>query len=634
MAENERKSWVYRALVTETLPYEVPVIFSNDKFYQTVSQDVQDKNLKKALEKLHPPITKYTVPYHYKIQKDSSRATELSIIHPLWQLEICRFYADHEGSLLSFCAKSEFSLRRPTALAALYVEKTEPDKETTPRAGIVELDVSEAELNPAHFISYFTYGKYNLLAKFFNSREFLRLEKKFRFMRSLDVSKCFYHIYTHSIAWKIKSKEFAKDNGNSHSFENRFDRLMQMANYNETNGIVVGPEISRIFAEIILQGADCEIQQDLLRKGLVEGRDYAIRRYVDDYSVFANSTERLDCIQSVVARRLGEVKLYLNEKKINTYERPFITPLTLARSELAECLRDLEDVLSKDGPFDANESRKLSAVLKAVRTVVARYGIELGNVSGWVMSSFRRLVSRANSRYLDQSEPKDVDKWLQFIQALLDVVFHVCAVDLRVRTTYNICQIISSVLRVKGKISDHQFEQVQYVIGSELASIVDQYDFESIADDPIELLNIVIAGAHFLGADFVGNPTVLKALSNLSKEPFTYFRYITLNFCYLTDVDRFEVEIKELSERAARVLTDGLDPRKFSDRYLLLCDYLGSPAATNKDKRAVFDGLFGGQIGSDTMDMLVKRVGFVDWSGFQIDHTLQRKELRPVYAMS
>lgn len=634
MAEKKRRSWIYRALVTETLPYEVPVIFSNDKFYKLVSTELLDDGLRKALDKLQRPIKKYTVPYQYYIRKDSSRTTELSIIHPLWQLEICEFYADHEGSLLSFCAKSEFSLRRPTALAALYVEEKDPAKGTTPRTGIVELKSSESELDPAHFVSYFTYGKYNLLGKFYNSREFLRLEKRFRFMRSLDVSKCFYHIYTHSIAWQIKDKEFAKDNGNSHSFEGRFDRLMQMANYNETNGIVVGPEISRIFAEIILQGVDLKIQRELSKKGLVEGRDYAIRRYVDDYSLFANSKEFLDKAQGLVAAQLGDVKLYLNEKKINTYERPFVTPLTLARSELGDCLQDLEEILANDGPFDTNESRKLGSALRTIREIVVRHNIELGNVSGWIMSSLRRLVSRGNYRYLDQASPVKVDKWLQFIQALLEVVFHVCSVDLRVRTTYNICQIIHSAQLAKDKISEHQFEQLQHTIGNELVSLIAQYDYAEMSDDPIELLNIVIAGAHFLGADFVSNSAVSHALLKLSEGRLTYFRYIALNFCYLTDVDRFGTEVTNLSERAKLLLSDGTDPFKSSERYLLLCDYLSSPAVSNKDKRGVFDKLFGGTISSKTIDLLAVHVGFVDWSGFQVDHTLQRKGLRPVYAMS
>ncbi|NYT24489.1 RNA-directed DNA polymerase [Alcaligenaceae bacterium] len=634
MVENKSDSWVFRALVTETLPYEVPVIFSNDKFYRLSSKIIDDPDLAGAIGKLHRKLGRYTIPYQYRIKKDSARTTELSIAHPLWQQEVCRFYAQHEGSLLSYCGKSKFSLRHPIALAALYVEGKNLREKMTSKTGVVESISSDTELNPAHFVSYFTYGRFNLLGRFYSSKEFLRLEKRFRFVRTLDISKCFYHIYTHSIAWQVKDKDFAKNNTEAYSFENSFDKLMQMANYNETNGIVVGPEISRIFAEIILQGVDLNIQRQLERQGLVEGRDYSIRRYVDDFSIFANSEEVLGEIQSVVVARLADVKLYLNDKKIGTYERPFITPLTLARSELGECLQELEGVLAKDGSFEKNELRRLKVLLGSIRSIVARHNIELGSVSGWVMSSLRRLLDRGHYSYLYDGALSNADKWLRFVQALLEVVFHVCSLDLRVRTTYNMCQIIYSAQKVKGRIPGGHFEQLQHIIENELVSLVSQYDFDGVVGDPVEILNVIIAGAHFIGADFVSNSVVSKALLKLSEKPLTYFVYISLNFCYLTDVDRFCAQIDNLNERVRFMLSDAADVFKYSERYLILCDYLSSPAVSNKDKRAVFDMLFGGTISKSTMDSLGRYVGFVDWDGFQVNHTLRRKELRPVYAVS
>ena len=60
---------------------------------------------------------------------------------------------------------------------------------------------------------------------------------------------------------------------------------MQRVNYNETNGIIVGPEISRIFAEIILQRIDVNVVNRLKQSPylLTLGRDYEVRRYIDDH---------------------------------------------------------------------------------------------------------------------------------------------------------------------------------------------------------------------------------------------------------------------------------------------------------------------------------------------------------------
>ena len=62
---------------------------------------------------------------------------------------------------------------------------------------------------------------------------------------------------------------------------------MQLANYNETNGIVVGPEVSRIFEEVILQQIDLNVLSKLENSGLKYGVDFEVRRYVDDFSTTA-----------------------------------------------------------------------------------------------------------------------------------------------------------------------------------------------------------------------------------------------------------------------------------------------------------------------------------------------------------
>lgn len=81
---------------------------------------------------------------------------------------------------------------------------------------------------------------------------------------------------------------------------------MQHANYKETNGIIVGPEISRIFAEIILQAVDLAILRQLKELyGYSLGRDYEIRRYVDDSYVYANSQEVLEHIITVYQEQLA-----------------------------------------------------------------------------------------------------------------------------------------------------------------------------------------------------------------------------------------------------------------------------------------------------------------------------------------
>ena len=67
---------------------------------------------------------------------------------------------------------------------------------------------------------------------------------------------------------------------------------MQGMNYQETNGIIIGPEFSRLFAEVILQYVDQRVEQELLLKHEYRHKvDYECYRYVDDYFFFYNNEE-------------------------------------------------------------------------------------------------------------------------------------------------------------------------------------------------------------------------------------------------------------------------------------------------------------------------------------------------------
>jgi hypothetical protein len=268
------------------------------------------------------------------------------------QVRIARFYTLHSHALLSSCSRSDFSLRKPFAVAQRFTDLSIRDQSSASKSGVVHEGPGQLDHDISHVISFFVYERYNLLGKFIESAEFIELEKKFARLRVLDVSKCFFNIYTHSITWAVKDKAFAKQNRNAYSFEGEFDTLMQKANYNETNGIVIGPEASRIFAEIILQDVDFRLKQVLLQKDLRYGVDYALRRYVDDYYVFANSDDQLDRVTDQLRVQLEAYKLFLNESKSTTFGRPFVSSLTLAREELHALISSFSSALD----VDANSS--------------------------------------------------------------------------------------------------------------------------------------------------------------------------------------------------------------------------------------------------------------------------------------
>ncbi|MEW4466244.1 RNA-directed DNA polymerase [Parasphingorhabdus sp. JC815] len=75
-----------------------------------------------------------------------------------------------------------------------------------------------------------------------------------------DITRFYPSIYTHSIPWAAYGKEKVKDNLKSYegSLADRLDFLVRSCNRNQTVGIPIGPETSRVLAEIISSRIDSD----------------------------------------------------------------------------------------------------------------------------------------------------------------------------------------------------------------------------------------------------------------------------------------------------------------------------------------------------------------------------------------
>lgn len=649
MPDQSKRSLEHRALLTDTLPYEVPVIFSNDRLHAGLST-TPPANVQHVLERIAERSPAYTVPYNYGITKDRERSTTLSIVHPLLQRQMASFYELHATGMLAHCSRGDFSLRRPVALASPFaVEVATSDDQA--RSGIPQMLSAEGEPDPSHMTSYFVYGKYNLLGKFVSSREYIRLEERHSVMRTIDVSKCFYNIYTHSITWAVKSKSFAKTHRSSYSFESAFDSLMQRANYNETNGIVVGPEISRVFAEIIFQDIDDCVRSELQEEGFIHGRHYDVRRYVDDYFVFTGSIALADRVEKRIRHHLERYKLYVNDKKVGTYQRPFVSGLSIAREHVAATLREVSAAISLMQAKDACEptesrhsaandnvqqARAIRARLNQIRLIVAEHEIQFANLSGWVLSRLRKLIRRCAKIMGETTDHAIRDPYSSVLISALETALYVCAVDLRVRTTYSLCQLVQVVEQSREVMPPEQYDLASHLISDGLANLIrrqsppDGTKFE----DNIELYNLLICGAHFIGDDFLTSTAFQECIQRLMIEPhISYFSFITLLFCMRKRPAHYHNDINLLMQRAReRVLATNVDIWRDTEEYLIAVDYLGCPDVDRHDKRTLFKKVFGGEPNLATWDLFGTYAGFADWSGLSVDHQLRRKALRPVYA--
>ena len=147
-----------------------------------------------------------------------------------------------------------------------------------------------------------------------------RLEKaklcsESKFILQADISRYFYTAYTHSFPWSVIGKEKVKNwivhnksKLNKH-WSNDFDVVLQSCQSRETFGIPVGPDTSRIIAEILVSGveADKELGKILISRPAI--------RLVDDYLVGFDSEEEAHKALGVLRSALWRFNLQLNDAK-------------------------------------------------------------------------------------------------------------------------------------------------------------------------------------------------------------------------------------------------------------------------------------------------------------------------------
>src|SRR5690554_959569 len=380
--KNRKQNIIYRkerVVLSDVLPYEVPPYFSNrylyyfltknkieivkekDKEYIKFKKDKNDEN-NKVLENTIKLLfgleaerftnetndykwikishTDYTsIPFKFKISHKNQSFRELAVIHPLNQLKMVNFYDKYKNNILFHSSKSRYSLRHPSKIASLKYFKDSTHKLKKSKSENIDI-IETTDKEYTSLRAFFSYEKHSNIFKFYESYEYQRAEKRFGSLMTFDVSRCFDSIYTHTLPWALNNKKIIKDNLGKKKllFGNQFDAIMQKMNYNETNGIVIGPEFSRIFAELILQRIDINIYEELKRQGLSYKRDYDIYRYVDDFFVFYKRVADKDEIFKVCQKYLQEYNLFLNEKKTDTFSKPIITKISVAKEELRKLI--------------------------------------------------------------------------------------------------------------------------------------------------------------------------------------------------------------------------------------------------------------------------------------------------------
>lgn len=518
-----------RVLFSDVLPYELPFIISNRYFYRFLVRNHIRIERNKLLWNVHCndevlAIIAFLfnttvanlkrdgeisykgkeikslkrVPFAYHIRHKATKMRELTVIDPVNQIQMVDFYERRHSLMLYYTSLDRFSLRHPNKVACYFYYKDRLHRVLLgKKTDKLELYFHEYE----NLRTYFTYDRYSNIYKFYEDYCYQRAEKKFQHMLKFDIQSCFDSIYTHSISWATGGgKDSYKrhfNGGSDLSFATEWDSLMQLMNYNETNGIIIGPEFSRIFAEVILQHVDNRVENELMDQGYNYNKDYVCYRYVDDYFFFFNSEKVRDGAMISFVNNLREFKMTISAEKTINYERPFITEITRAKIELDKLIdanlmyhtEEFEpiDTEEKENEDDEDEYTdiKREKVEKAImdksylhinarqfnkmyKSVLVSMGVDSKDVVNYTLARMSRKLETGLKKFdsgfktlsramqspdfagmkteIRKAKQKKEKMLTNFLIGLLDTIFFLYSTNKKVNTTLKVLTILNQVI--------------------------------------------------------------------------------------------------------------------------------------------------------------------------------------------
>lgn len=673
-----------RVLLSDMLPYELPLIFSNRYFYRFLvkngihvngdkiiwNENVSDGTLQilafilgtnMSNMKVNGYVTCddsslkknfQTIPFSYRILHKPTKSRELSLIHPRNQILMVDFYDRYKSLMLYYCSLDKYSLRYPNKVACYFYYRDKLHKTLIGRkTDSLELFFNEYE----NLRTFFSYKRYNNIYKFYEDYRYQRAEKKFAHLLKFDIQGCFDSIYTHSIAWATGGgKDIYKESFRSedNTFGSKWDRQMQLMNYNETNGIVIGPEFSRIFAEVIFQHVDSSVAHSLKKEKYDFERDYVCYRYVDDYFFFYNDEACRKKAIELFDEKLKEFKLAISAEKTHEFSRPFITDITRAKIRIdqlidnelqyhsvqnltEENIEDEADTVDDNIESTLNlslletaiddkdwlhfNSRKFNQTFKSIlvecnveaKDVINYTLSRLGNKLSSDIKKFDKnfkVLSRTMSNVdyteyhskIQKAKQKKEDMIVAFMEELLDVTFFLYASNKRVNTTLKVINILNLIIihldndyEIKGenvvKYSDNARDIVFKKIQDELSLVLKTTSVEP--NTQLETLFFLIINKQLRSKYHFGNIELTKYLQRFAEDDSLNALSIIILLYYYGNESRYSsLKLKLVEKIKKKYKSESLDfKRKSAEFCILTLDLITCPYLTYQDKKEIVD---------------------------------------------
>jgi len=223
----------------------------------------------------------YSIPTSHNLVRAGGLRRNLSIPNPKHFYKLANHLVNNWNNILPYANVSKYSLTKPVL-------------STGDRAISPEFSLNERSKKVAH------------------------LRSTAKYILQTDISRFFPSIYSHCIPWAIYGKATAKalhaSNQLKGTWQDSFDVYSRGINNNQTVGIPIGTDTSRVIAEVVLGNIDKQLAKKFKKlKGI---------RFIDDYEFALESIADAENVLSYLQYLLNEYDLALNPNKTRILKLP------------------------------------------------------------------------------------------------------------------------------------------------------------------------------------------------------------------------------------------------------------------------------------------------------------------------
>lgn len=406
-------------ILTDVLPTELSEQFSYRYLYEYLISKLNEIN------KISKLIIKFkngnkevfsgnknwiSMPLGYTIMKQLHSERSISLLQPLGVLQLYLFICAYQKEIISLLQKnSVYTLRCHKKNNDLYYRNKKSD--VTEYFADISENIGKEIIEQTGI--FFKIGPYKSIAAFTSSEDWLVLNSKYKYFIKIDYKSCFDSIYTHTFNWIIGKDVNDTKNFKNSSIYSTIDRVLMNINARTSNGIVVGPEFSRMVAEILLQTIDRDVYSMLLNKSILVNENYNVYRFVDDIFIFADSEKLANEIVELYSDASRKYLLRLNDSKLTRNKVPFV---------LESWLNDTNLFTNRAVSLLFNSQKEQKKYVKSHQSSNGEECVLPYLLKSEILSTIKRTIMRQFNELICKHESKDKTIVSYFLGAMLNKV--------------------------------------------------------------------------------------------------------------------------------------------------------------------------------------------------------------------